>query len=194
DAKLMCLAEHKLGRAKGALNALCLTLGTGVGGGIIAEGELYRGSDNAAGEVGHMPINSGGRRCNCGGRGCLEAYVGNRRIESEARKVFKRPVSLEELSHLANVRDRRALGVWRKAGKDLGVALCGVVNLLNPERIVIGGGVAQAGKVLFDKIKETVSQQAMGVQARRVRIVKSKLGKDAGLIGAAVMVREGLRI
>jgi len=192
DAKLMALAEYKLGAAKGLYNVLCMTLGTGIGGGIIINGKLYRGFNNAAGEVGHLPINEKGAYCNCGSAGCLEAYVGNRRIINQARKVFKRKITLEELSMLAAKGNRLAIGVWRKTGEHIGFALSGVLNLLNLDAVVIGGGVANAGSPLFDSIKDTIRMQAMSVQAKRVKIVKAKLGNEAGLIGAAIMVREGI--
>ena len=192
DAKLMTLAEHKLGAAKGFNNVLCMTLGTGIGGGLIINGKLYRGFDNAAGEIGHLPINEKGPDCNCGASGCLEAYVGNQRISLEAKRAFKREVTPEELSELALKRNRAAIDIWRKTGSHLGFALAGVVNLLNLDAIVIGGGVAKAGKVLFDSIVKTLKNQAMNVQAKRVKILRAKLGNEAGLIGAAIMVKEGL--
>jgi len=192
DAKLMSLAEQRLGAARGYKNALCITLGTGVGGGVILEGSLYRGKDNAAGEIGHIPINEKGPRCNCGGIACLESYIGNNRIIEEARRLFKRDISLEELSALAKKRNKKAIGIWLRVGMRLGVALVGIVNLLNLDVIVIGGGVANAGSVLFDKIRETLKSRAMNVQTQHVKIFKAKLGADAGLIGAAIMVNEGI--
>ncbi|MFH0855214.1 MAG: ROK family protein [Candidatus Omnitrophota bacterium] len=192
DAKLMTIAEHRLGAARGFNNVLCMTLGTGIGGGLIINGKLYRGFNNVAGEVGHVPINEKGVSCNCGASGCLEAYVGNRRIAFEARKSFKRNITLEELSGLAAKHNKIAVDVWRKIGGHLGFALAGVVNLLNLDAIVIGGGVAEAGKVLFDNINSALQAQAMSVQARRVKVLKAKLGSEAGIIGAAIMVKEGL--
>lgn len=193
DAKLMALAEHRMGAARGFNNAVCLTLGTGVGGGIIIEGNIYRGQNNASAEVGHLPINEKGPKCNCGGVACLEAYIGNKRILAKARRLFGRDISLEELSSLAKKHNIRALSLWSEAGRRLGRALIAVVNLLNPECIVIGGGVAEAGKALFDKTAEVISEGAMRVQAEGLKIFKAKLGNDAGLIGAAIMVKEGVR-
>jgi len=190
DAKLMCLAEHKLGAAKGSDNAVCLTLGTGVGGGIIINGGLYRGSSNAAGEIGHVPLNERGPRCNCGGYGCLEAYIGNNRILARGRKLFKRDISLEELSYKALKQNRKAKTLWKTFAQRLGVALVGTINLLNPDCIVIGGGVAEAGRLLFDNVRKVILKRAMSVQAGQVKIFKAKLGNDAGLIGAAILVRE----
>ncbi len=193
DANLMCLAEYRLGRARGLRYAVCLTLGTGVGAGIIADGRLYRGANNAAAEVGHLPINEDGPACNCGGKGCLETYIGNNRILAQAKKIFRRSISLEETSRLAAEGDKRALAFWSRTGEHLGVALAGVVNLLNPEAVIIGGGVANAGKALFDKVKKVIRERAMRVQARQVKVFKARLGDAAGLIGAAIMVREALK-
>lgn len=192
DAKLMALAEYKLGNAKNFKNALCITLGTGVGGGLILAGRLYRGEDNAAGEIGHLPINEKGPRCNCGGTACLESYVGNIRITNKTKKIFAKKVSLENLSLLAKRKNKKAINIWLEVGEHLGVALTGVINLLNLDAVVIGGGVADAGKILFDKIKETVRQRGMSVQSGRAKICKARLGRDAGLIGAAITVKEGM--
>jgi len=192
DAKLMALAEYKLGKARGFRNALCITLGTGVGAGIIIDGQLFRAANNAAGEIGHLPINEKGPRCNCGGTACLEAYIGNNRIKAQAKKIFRRNISLEELSSLAKKNNHKALNIWRSVGTHLGVALSGVVNLLNLDAIIIGGGVANAGSILFKQIKNTIKERSMSVQAGHVKVFKAKLGKDAGLFGAAVLVREGL--
>jgi len=190
DANLMSLAEHRLGAARGFRNVACLTLGTGIGGGLIIDNNLYRGVNFVAGEIGHIPINEKGPLCNCGGIACLEAYVGNNRILKEARRQFRRDVSLEELSVLAKGKNKKALGVWDNMGRRLGIALVGVVNLLNLDAIVIGGGVANVGKILFDRIRETIRSQAMSVQAKHVRLFKARLGNNAGLIGAAILVRE----
>lgn len=192
DANLMALGEYKLGAAKGAKNAVCLTLGTGVGGGIIIENKIYHGSSFAAGEVGHMPLNENGPTCNCGGIACLEAYVGNKIIYSNARKIFGRKISLEEVSQLAKRGNKKAISLWQGVGRHLGIALASVVNLLNPDTIVIGGGVAAAGESLFSEVRKTILKRAMPVQAKRVRILRAKLGSDAGLIGTAILVRDGL--
>ncbi|MFA5089719.1 MAG: ROK family protein [Candidatus Omnitrophota bacterium] len=190
DANLMGLAEYKLGAAQNTRYAVCITLGTGVGGGLILDGKVYRGRDNATGEIGHIPVNEKGPRCNCGGIACLETYVGNNRIRQEVKRLFKRDIPLEELSLLARRKNRKAMRIWQDVGGHLGIALVGIVNLLNPECVVIGGGVAGAGEILFKKIKEVVFKQAMVTQARGLRILRAKLGNDSGLIGAAILVRE----
>ncbi len=193
DANLMGLAELRMGAAKRFTNSLCLTLGTGVGGALIINKNLYRGSTFNAGEAGHMPINENGERCNCGGRACLEVYVGNKRILAIARKVFGRDITLEQLSGLAKKGNTAAVKVWNDTAAHIGVALSAVVNLLNPDAIVIGGGVANAGNVLFSRIRKTISGRAMPAQARHVKVLKAKLGNDAGLIGAAILVKENLQ-
>lgn len=190
DAKLMTLAEYRLGYVKGLKNVLCLTLGTGVGGGLILNSKLYRGINNAAGEIGHMPINENGPHCNCGGFACLEAYIGNNRILTEARRIFGKTITLEELSILAREKNKKAVHIWATVGRRLGILLSGVVNLLNLDAIVIGGGVAGAGTVLFNTVRQAIAKQAMSVQAKNVKIFKARLGNNAGLIGAAILVRE----
>lgn len=189
DAKLMALAEFTLGAAKGSSSAMCVTLGTGVGGGLIIDGKVYRGVSNAAGEIGHMPINLNGPVCSCGGKACLEKYIGNSVILKEARRSFRRDISLEELSSLAKKGNARARAIWSRVGECLGVALTQVVNLLNPDCIVIGGGVANAGEVLFSRVRQTIKIRSMSVQSGQVRIKKAVLGSDAGVIGAAILVK-----
>jgi len=192
DAKLMTLAEHKTGSAKGYANVLCLTLGTGVGGGLIINGVLYRGGDNAAGELGHLPLNENGPFCGCGGRACLETYIGNAAIIRQAHKLFGPGTSLEKVSRMARDKDTKAMKFWSRVGEKLGVALSGIVNLLNLDAIVIGGGVSEAGGALFGSVKRTVLRRAMSVQAKRVKIFKAKLGNNAGIIGAGFLVKERL--
>jgi len=189
DVKVMALAEYNLGAAKKFKNVVCMTLGTGIGGAILTEGRLYRGSGNAAGEVGHIPINENGPKCNCGGKACIEAYVGNRRILAKAKKALRRKISLEELTRLARQGNRQARKIWQDVGTKLGVALTGVVNFCNPDCIVVGGGVANAGKILFDQIKKTIKERAMALQAGEVKVVRAALGENAGMIGAAILIK-----
>lgn len=189
DANLMALAEFKMGAAKGEKNVVALTLGTGVGAGIIIGGRLYRGESFAAGEIGHIPLNEKGPLCTCGGQACIERYIGNQEIINQAKQVFKRKLGLEELSQLARQGNPKAIKIWQRTGQRLGVTLSGVVNLLNPDCIVIGGGVSKAGKVLYDSVKQTIRKRAMPIQSKHVKILRSKLGTDAGIIGAAIVVK-----
>ncbi|MCM8765520.1 MAG: ROK family protein [Candidatus Omnitrophica bacterium] len=209
DVNLMALAELCIGQAKGKKNVVCITLGTGVGGGLVLEGKLYRGTSFSAGEIGHIPLNETGPVCNCGGIACLERYVGNRYIIEKARdKLKQRSSSIisdlikddfsrltpEILSRALKKGDSLAKEIWQDIGRKIGIVLSGVVNLLNPEMIIIGGGIAQVGEVLFKTIKETIKKRAMRIPAEKVSIVPAKLKKDAGLIGAAILVKlEGAR-
>jgi glucokinase len=187
DANVMALAESSCGAARGYSHAVCLTLGTGVGAGLILNKRLFRGARFAAGEVGHIPIERTGMRCNCGGHGCLETFVGNAFILHEARRIFGAGITLERLSTMASGGNGPAQRLWKSVGASVGMALVGVVNLLNPEVIVIGGGVANAGGVLFSAIRTTIRTRAMNIPAQTVVIKRALLGADAGLIGAGLL-------
>ncbi|MBI4308789.1 MAG: ROK family protein [Candidatus Omnitrophica bacterium] len=189
DVKLITLAEWKFGAGKGAANMVCLTLGTGIGSGLILDGRLYRGQGNAAGELGHVPLNEQGPACNCGGFGCFEAYIGNRRLAARAGVVMGRKgTTLEEMFQLAKAGNSKALRFWQETANHLGNGLVAVVNLLNPQLIVIGGGVANNERFLFKTAREVVARRAMGTQSATVKIVRAGLGNDAGIIGALVLV------
>ena len=191
DVNCMALAEAAFGAAKGCRNALCLTLGTGVGGGIILNGELFRGSRFCAGEIGHVPLTPNGPRCSCGGRGCLETYVGNKVLLKQARQKLKNPsISLEQVSQLADTGNRTAKKIYVDFARNVGITLSGAVTLLNPDCIVIGGGLSFAGDYIFEIIKQTIRERSMPVQAKAVVVKKAELGKDAGLIGAALLVKK----
>jgi glucokinase len=193
DANCMALAESRIGAAHGASFALCVTLGTGVGGGLILNGEIYRGPYFLGGEIGHIPLALEGPRCKCGGVACLEQYVGNQAVKRKIRSVFKGSLSLEEVGRRARSGDARALKVWRQVGEHIGLALSGVVNTFNPEVIVIGGGVSFAGDVLFGSIRATVKKHAMRFLKKRILIKKAVCGKDAGVLGAALLAKEKVR-
>ena len=195
DVNLITLAEQRLGAGRNTNNMICITLGTGVGGGIIIDKGIYRGSSFSAGEVGHIPIVRDGPRCNCGGKGCVERFVGNRYILKLAKtKLKKQSLSLKELDKLAYAGNSKAIAIWQEVGRNIGVALVGVVNLLNPEKIVIGGGVSKAGKILFDEIRKTIRLRAMPTQAKTVKVVKARFGDDAGILGAMILVKEGINL
>ncbi|MBL7170797.1 MAG: ROK family protein [Candidatus Omnitrophica bacterium] len=192
DVNVMTLAEWACGSAKGSQNVVCLTLGTGVGGGIIIEGKLYHGTGLSAGEIGHIPINFRGPKCMCGNIGCLERYIGNRYIVDMAKKYFKKEkrsiLTPELLAKRAKHGDRLALKVWDEVAECLAAALSGVVNFVNPEKIIIGGGVSNAGNVLFTPLRKKLRQKAMPIPVKNVKIIKAALGERAGIIGAAMLV------
>jgi glucokinase len=191
DANLMCLAETRVGAARGKRNVVALTLGSGVGGGIVIEGRLYRGASLSAGEIGHIPLSESGPRCNCGGIACLERYIGNRYILEKAVAVFGRDISLEKLTLSAKQGNLKALAIWQEMAEHLGVCLSGVINFLNPEAVVIGGGLSGAGRLILDTVRKVIKMRAMPPQAKAVKILKAKLGNNAGILGAALLVKEG---
>ncbi len=195
DVNLMALGEWKMGAGQGAVNLVCITLGTGVGGGLIVNGALYRGSSFSAGEIGHIPLNEKGPRCNCGGFGCLERYIGNKFLLRKAKKIFKRKdVTLEMVKKMADHGHKTALQFWKDVGVKLGNGLASVVNVLNPDSIVIGGGVSDAFCHFSKPLQETLEKRAMKIPASVVKIKKAKLGFDAGILGAGILVKEALSL
>jgi len=204
DANVMALGEFIFGAGCGTKNMIGITLGSGVGGGLIINRNLYRGTNSAGGEVGHIPISLNSNKCPCGGRGCLEVYVGAPYIIKRALKEIKGKKTLitklvkgvpsnltPKLIYKAAIKgDRIAKKILRETGIYLGIGLSGMINLLNPEMIVIGGGVANAGRFIFDAVRETVKKRAMKLQAKTAKIVKAELGENAGVIGAAALAME----
>ena len=190
DVNLITLGEWKYGAGRGYKNIVCLTWGTGVGGGLIIDNRLYRGQGYTAGEIGHISLDARGLKCNCGGRGCLERYVGNKYLLQKARKLFKKAdISLEKLTRLAVRGNSRAIRFWQEPAVHFGNALSGVINILNPECIIIGGGIANAHKIVFPTIRKTIKKLAMKIPADMVKITKANLGNDAGIIGAHVLIK-----
>lgn len=202
DVNLVTLGEWSFGAGRGAQDLVCLTLGTGVGGGLVIGNQLYRGASGSAGEIGHMVIRPGGQRCACGSRGCFETEVGTAAIVRGARLAMRRGARIlcqlsrrsrggmtpELVCRAAKAGDRAAREVWVRCGHWLGVGIANVANLLNPERIIIGGGVAKAWPLLLPSLKKTFRAHAMDVPARTARIVRGQLGDEAGIVGAAVLV------
>ncbi len=188
DVNAMTLGEYRFGAGKGVANLVCLALGTGVGGGLIINGAIYRGSTMCAGEVGHIPINEKGPRCNCGGIACLERYIGNRYTLDRAQRVFGKDVGLEDVNVLAKKGNKKAKKIWEDVGKKLGIALTGVINLLNPDLIIIGGGVSKAGEFILRPLRQEIKTRAMKDQAHHVKVVHARLGDNAGIIGASLLV------
>ncbi len=202
DANLMALAESKFGSARGYKDCVCVTLGTGLGGGIILNGRIYRGMNFAAGEIGHISINENGPVCACGSRGCAERYVGNRYVLEEAIKRLRRGakssvidlikgrysnLTLEMLSRAARNKDAFSMILWQEIGRHVGVLLASVVNLLNPEIIIIGGGMANAGKLILDPIRKIIKERAFKISCHNLKIVPSKCRDKAGIIGGATL-------
>lgn len=190
DVKLITLAEWMFGAGRGYKNLICITLGTGVGGGLVFDNKLYRGEGFTAGEIGHMPLNENGPMCNCGSRGCFEAYVGNQRLLAKARTIFHdHNITLPDVHKMARNKEPRAVQFWNDVGVHIGHGLVGVVNLLNPPLIIIGGGVSNNFNLFIKPVRKIVHQYAMKVQREMVKIVKARLGDDAGILGANVLVQ-----
>ena len=175
---------------------VCITLGTGVGGGIILNGELWRGTDGSAGEIGHMAIEPfGGVGCGCGGQGCLEAYASGTAIVRMTKEALQRnPHSVlhanraltSEAIYIAGEKgDPLALEVFQRMGVYLGVALANLVNVLNPEMIVIAGGVANAWGLFAEHAIQEMRERAFTLPASNVQIKRGECGDNAGLLGAA---------
>jgi len=202
DANVMALAEFKFGAAKGYKDAFCLTIGTGIGGGIILDGKLFHGSNFAGAEFGHMSICYNGRKCRCGGIGCLETYASapamvkdTKRLLHRNRKSIVHKLIKEDLNRLTaevifqaeRKGDALASGVINQACAYLGAGIASAVNLLNPQVVVIGGGVSEGGKSFIRRIENEVTTRAFPSATRKLKVVKAKLGNDAGFIGAAIL-------
>jgi glucokinase len=198
DANAAALGEMWRGAARGYQTILCLTLGTGVGGGIILDGKLWRGADGTAGEIGHTSVEPfGGVKCKCGNTGCLEVYASATAIVHMTREALaQHPNSLlksiaadeltsEKVFGAAIAGDELALDVFRRVGDYLGIAMANLVNIFNPEMIVIGGGVSAAWELFAGHARAEVMKRAFPVPAQRCQIVRAECGDDAGLIGAA---------
>jgi glucokinase len=196
DANAAAVGEMWQGAGRGLSTIVCVTLGTGVGGGIILDGKLWRGVDGSAAEIGHMGVDPfGGVACTCGSRGCLEVYASATAIVRMTREARPRyPDSgLHTSEHLTSEQiydaglagDELALEVFRRMGVYLGIGLANLINIINPSMIVIAGGVVN-GWALFEKhMLQQVAERAFPLPARRVKIVKAECGDDAGLLGAA---------
>jgi glucokinase len=198
DAKAMAYAEWKHGAGQSVPNVVCVTLGTAVGGALILNGRLYRGGTWVAGEIGQTSIDYQGVDFVYGNKGALEAYVGHRHISARAKVIFAEAgrtlsdddAQLHRLSKAADDGDELADKVWKDIGLKIGVGLTNVVWLVNPDRIVIGGGVAQAGERLFGYIRQTIRTRCDRTFWERLEIVPATLGNDAGIIGAATLALE----
>ena len=198
DANAAALGEMWQGAARNCKTIICLTLGTGVGGAIILDGQLWRGVDGTAGEIGHTSVEPfGGVKCKCGNVGCLEVYASGTAIVRMAREgltlhpssslksIPAAELTSEGIARAAVAYDPLALDVFRRAGAYLGVAMANAINIFDPEMIVIGGGVSAAWDLFAQHAREEVMRRAFPVPAARCQIVRGECGDDAGLLGAA---------
>ena len=205
DANLMALAEQRTGAARGFKNALCLTIGTGIGGGIVIEGKLFHGSNFSAGELGHTSIDYSGRLCRCGSVGCLEAYASVPAMLESTRALVRERTNRSALHDLDGKVTLRNVFSAAKKGDELaneiidaeieylGTGLASVVNLLNPEIVVIGGGLMHETDGLFlRKLKLKIRKKAFPAAIKNLKVARAKLGNQAGFIGAALHALESL--
>lgn len=197
DANVAAWAEYISGCGKGAKNFLMLTLGTGVGGGIILNGKLHSGSHNIGAEIGHTTFKAGGNQCGCGNKGCVEAYCSATALIKMAEKdVSKYPDSVIAKAEKINARvvvdaarenDEYGVKLFNEYVSNLAQVCASIINFLDPDVIALGGGVANAGDFLLDKVNEEVKQYVTFSSMMATKIMKAEMGNDAGIIGAALL-------
>ena len=203
DVNTIAWGEFLYGAGRGCSTVICITLGTGVGGGIVKDGKLMRGGKYSAVEIGHMSIDYRGPQCKCGSYGCVERFVGRDYIVERAVNAIKsgRKTAIFELvngkleditprtiSDAYKKGDKVATEIWIDVGVCLGALFAGLVNLLNPELIIIGGGISQRAEIMFETIESDIKKRAMKILAERVRVVPAGLGVDAGIVSAGALV------
>ncbi|HET6201314.1 MAG TPA: ROK family protein [Planctomycetota bacterium] len=197
DANAALLGELRA-RAFPRETILGLTVGTGIGGAIAIEGALYRGALGTAGEFGNTTIAHDGPRCWCGNRGCLNALASGDAIEARARSLSppregEEPPTVRSLARAAAAGDGKAQEILRHAGALLGAGIANLVNVFNPDRVLLSGGVAEAGGVWLEALREEVARRALAEPAAHAKVERARLGYDAGAIGAAALLLEERR-
>ncbi len=208
DANGAMLAEWRYGAAHGASDAALLTLGTGIGGGLVLGGVQQRGSQGAGAELGHMVVQADGPRCqgNCPNRGCLEAMCSGTALAREATKIARgrpdsglgralasgREINGALVTELAHDGDAAAIDALAVIGRWLGVGISNLVNMLNPDVVVIGGGVVAAGELLLAPARDVVAERALSPSKEHVRIVPARFGAESGMLGAAALALDGI--
>lgn len=199
DAELGALGEWAYGADRGVNNLAYIKIGTGVGAGLLINGQIYRGATGSAGEIGHITIEEEGPLCNCGNRGCLETLTGGHAIARIAQDAVRKgtPTSLKEIqpterisaihvTDAARQGDRVAQQILATAGNYLGIAIAGLVNLFNPNVVIVGGGVAQVGDLFLEPVRKAVQRRSLPAAAQAVRITTAMLGRRSSGMGASV--------
>lgn len=198
DAELGALGEWAYGAGRGEKNIAYIKVGSGVGAGLILNKQIYGGTMGAAGEIGHLTIDENGPVCNCGNRGCLEAFAGGHAIAKQGQALAKSGkrtllaniptdnITASEVAEAARRGDLHAQEILRRAGTYIGIAIAGLINLFNPAVVIIGGGVAQVGDIISGPIRQAVRERAMRASEQSVRITTGTLGRRSILIGATV--------
>jgi glucokinase len=200
DANAAAWGEFRFGAGRGLQHMVSITLGTGVGGGIITHGMLLRGAQGAGGELGHVTIDPTGPRCGCGNYGCLEALASGTAIQRRAREVanerstsalgrlaIERQVLGEDVTRLAQEEDDASISVLEETGRWLGIGLAGFVNTFNPEVIAVGGGASQAGELILESARKEVQLRASSPARDLVETKEATLGPESGVLGAAAL-------
>ncbi|MFE6743200.1 ROK family transcriptional regulator [Streptomyces tubercidicus] len=185
---LAALAEMTWGGGTGVRHAAYLKMSYGIGAGLFLDGRLYRGAVGAAGEIGHTSVDDDGPACHCGSRGCLELYVGTPAIVAAMRPRLGASVTIADVIAGAREGDRACLRVLEDAGARTGRAMANLCNLLNLERIVVGGDLAAAGDALLEPMRRAIERFALGVASANARVVPAKLGQRAGALGGVALV------
>ncbi|HEV7215362.1 MAG TPA: ROK family protein [Chloroflexota bacterium] len=207
DANLAAVGERTFGAGRGIDNLVYMTVSTGIGGGVIIAGRLFVGSSGTAGEIGHMTVDLNGPRCKCGNTGCLEAIAAGPAIARAGREAAcgeagsrllalaggdAEKVTTSLVVQAAQEGDGIAQAVFTRAAEAIGVGCVNLVNLFNPRRIIIGGGVAQAGELLFTPVRRIVAERALASPRDACTIVPAGLGDDCGLYGAVALMAHGI--
>jgi len=197
DAKAAALGEFHFGAGRGSRDMIFIVIGTGVGAAIIINGQIYRGANNAAGEIGHITVNMAGPPCSCGSNGCLELYVAgpdlvDRFCELAAGSGVECPPNVggEYVAQLAGQAQPQAVHVFEQAGQALGVGIAAMAHMFDIATYIIGGSVAQAGDLLLEPTRQAVRYRAFGSIGARVRVLASPLGDDAAILGCAHVARQ----
>lgn len=194
DANAAAVGEMWLGAARGCLDVISVTLGTGVGGGVVLNGELWRGSHGSAGEIGHTTVDPfSGLKCKCGNTGCLELFASATAIVRMARELGMKELSAEEVYEAGRSGDELALSVFHRFGMYLGIGLANLINLLDPQIIVITGGAVNGWDLFAAEMYRQVGDRAFRATAQQVKIARSECGDNAGLLGAARIALQDLQ-
>jgi len=196
DANVAALGEQWLGAGRGIDSMILLTLGTGVGGGIVLNSRVWQGADGMAGEIGHMTLIPDGRQCACGNTGCLEMYASARGIVRSYQETAGKnlpDITSMQVYQAAREGDAAAKKVMKDMGRLLGIGIANLINIFNPQMIVLGGRVKDAWDLFIGATHEEIMRRAFQVPAERTKIVPSQLGDDAGMVGAAAMAFQKMR-
>ena len=192
DANAAAIAEWRVGAARGARYVVMLTLGTGVGGGLILDGKPYRGATGSGAELGHLVLDPDGPPCGCGGHGHLESFAAGPAADRVAQSLYGPESSAHELVRRAQAGEGEAVEALAAIGRYLGAGIASLVNVFEPEVVVVGGGFGVAGELLLGPAREVVAVEALDPARDTVRIVQAELGGDAGVIGAGMVGFEAL--